>query len=73
MQMAAGVRTGMLMPMIDSLLDRDQSAQSPQPRREQMCSDCAIPTVFRASIPDLGADRRLRVSQCPNCAKLVWE
>jgi hypothetical protein len=71
--MAADVKSCMLMQMIDSHLDQGQTAPSPQPRREQKCSDCAIPTVFRASIPDLGADRRIRVSQCPNCAKLVWE
>jgi len=37
------------------------------------CNDCQLAAVLRAEFPGAGRRRLVRVHQCPNCAKIIWE
>jgi uncharacterized protein with PIN domain len=36
------------------------------------CDDCQLPAAFRAVVADLARGRQVRVYQCENCAKVIW-
>lgn len=36
------------------------------------CDDCRLPASFRAEVADLARGRQVRVYQCQNCAKVIW-
>jgi hypothetical protein len=46
-----------------------QSGALPPPS----CDDCRIPASFKTEVLDARLRRQVRVYQCLNCAKLIWE
>jgi len=36
------------------------------------CDDCRLPATLRAEVADLKRGRPVRVYQCENCAKVIW-
>jgi len=49
-----------------------KSAQEPTSPRT-VCDDCNVPVSFRACVPDRRTGKPVRIYQCPNCAKLIWD
>jgi hypothetical protein len=37
------------------------------------CDDCRLPAAFRAEVADVPRGRLVRVFQCQNCAKIIWQ
>jgi hypothetical protein len=42
------------------------------PSASPRCDDCQLPASFRAEVVDLARGRQVRVYQCQNCAKVLW-
>jgi hypothetical protein len=37
------------------------------------CDDCHLPAAFRTEVSHVRLDRRIRVYQCTNCARVIWD
>jgi hypothetical protein len=50
---------------------QDEKATPPLP--PALCDHCRIPAAFKAEFLDVKLGRQVRVHQCTNCAKVIWE
>jgi hypothetical protein len=54
-------------------LPQTQNEVTTPPQQPRLCDHCRIPATFKAEVLDVKRGRQVRVHQCTNCAKVIWE
>jgi len=51
----------------------DEPTIRPSPTPDRRCPNCELSPRLLQSFPDTRANRMLRVFECSNCGKLIWD